>query len=936
MAKKARPQSLIINLKHVNAAIHAKSGGQASTGRATQAFLGWSGLASASSLEMYGNAQNGKGSTETIEMDPEVAAQLGWAEGDLVEIGLLPAASKARSVSVTPMTADDWEVLELHTNYLENNLLSQMRAATTGAVVNVWVLGKTKIKLKIDETSPATTNQNAVLITPDTEIFVAPRPRKPKAAQPAVKKEEKPPNKPVATASIKQATTIAHDTNTESTNFQQDSATTPSTADLKLPKKYIKLRSTPSRVFRRWPDLREQSSQDETRHVAWTSKKTFSAVRDDFEASLESGKASKAFDNADELPVEVFRLHAAVSEPTENVEEDTATQKEPKRVKVILRPFEGMPDGDVAIWPRIVADGASSSSSSSDWEKLGGASGSGKTVIAKSIAATLEVNRKLPMETIYVDCKLSQLPQGSLATVKQMIEGWIDEVKACQPCLLILDNIEKVLPVEVEQADNTRTRTIAEFFVNELAKLRGLQGYVLLTATSTNDIHTLLRTKHVFGKTIELKAPNSDMRRQILGKILSMRHHADTADLDLTTVAHEAEGYTAADLSDMTENALQKLLLRQLSSGSPVNIADEDFEAAIAEYKPRSLREVKLQKSDVQWSDIGGLHETRRVLRETLEWPTKYSAIFAKCPLRLRSGLLLYGYPGCGKTLLASAVAKECGLNFISVKGPELLNKYIGASEKSVRDVFERALPNGTSLPIYRALKIQPKTLYVSNSGHDSTGVTDRVVNQLLTEMDGAEGLDGVYVLAATSRPDLIDAALLRPGRLDKSLLCGMPDAKDRLEIMCAVSRKISLDSSVDLEEYVDSTQGFSGADLQALIYNAQLEAVHDIVDEDRHGSSSVQTKEQSGSFDGHFQVWKAGEMHGSKAMAASERSVVSKQVDNLIKASAASAEQGEGGNVKPVLARSQPVVKEHHLERSLDNTKPSLPMNERRRLDKM
>ena len=167
------------------------------------------------------------------------------------------------------------------------------------------------------------------------------------------------------------------------------------------------------------------------------------------------------------------------------------------------------------------------------------------------------------------------------------------------------------------------------------------------------------------------------------------------------------------------------------------------------------------------------------------------------------------------------------------------------------------------------------------------------MVNQLLTEMDGAEGLDGVYVLAATSRPDLIDAALLRPGRLDKSLLCGMPDEKDRLEvgfgsfterslahpsqIMQAVSRKIALDPSVDLEEYVDSTQGFSGADLQAFVYNAQLEAVHDIVEEDRTGASTRPSETEA--YNGTFHVWKSGVMHGSRAMAASERSVVSKQV---------------------------------------------------------
>jgi peroxin-1 len=194
---------------------------------------------------------------------------------------------------------------------------------------------------------------------------------------------------------------------------------------------------------------------------------------------------------------------------------------------------------------------------------------------------------------------------------------------------------------------------------------------------------------------------------------------------------------------------------------------------------------------------------------------------------------LLYGYPGCGKTLLASAVAGECGLNFISVKGPEILNKYIGASEKSVRDLFERAEAARPCVLFFDEFdSIAPKR------GHDSTGVTDRVVNQLLTQMDGAEGLSGVYVLAATSRPDLIDPALLRPGRLDKSLICDLPGLEERIDILKAVTGKLHLAPSVmrtddggeNLREIARRTEGYSGADLQAVVYNAQLEAIHDVL----------------------------------------------------------------------------------------------------------
>jgi len=274
---------------------------------------------------------------------------------------------------------------------------------------------------------------------------------------------------------------------------------------------------------------------------------------------------------------------------------------------------------------------------------------------------------------------------------------------------------------------------------------------------------------------------------------------------------------------------------------SQITLSAADFANAQVDFVPHSLRDVPLQKSTTEWADIGGLKHAKRVIRETLEWPTKYAPLFKQSPLRLRSGLLLYGYPGCGKTLLASAVARECGLNFISVKGPELLNKYIGASEKSVRDIFDRASAAKPCVLFFDEFdSIAPKR------GHDSTGVTDRVVNQLLTQMDGAEGLTGVYVLAATSRPDLIDAALLRPGRLDKSILCDMPDEEDRRDILKAVSRKVTLGTSVDFEEIARLTDGYSGADLQALVYNAHLQVVHASIDTMPVTGRSAQLNEES------------------------------------------------------------------------------------------
>ncbi|MCO5606913.1 hypothetical protein L7F22_061104 [Adiantum nelumboides] len=223
----------------------------------------------------------------------------------------------------------------------------------------------------------------------------------------------------------------------------------------------------------------------------------------------------------------------------------------------------------------------------------------------------------------------------------------------------------------------------------------------------------------------------------------------------------------------------------------PVKGWDRRARKAKEGFTPLSLRDVKLEKSTVAWSDIGGLHETRRVLRETLEWPTKYAAIFATVHSVCAPACCCTDTQGVERRCWRVPWQRTCGLNFISVKGPEILNKYIGASEKS-----GDASGQACVLFFDEFDSIAPKR------GHDSTGVTDRVVNQLLTQMDGAEGLDGVYVLAATSRPDLIDSALLRPGRLDKSLLCDMPSEQDRIDIMRAVSSKVHLDESVSLDKW--------------------------------------------------------------------------------------------------------------------------------------
>ncbi|ORY05217.1 AAA-domain-containing protein [Basidiobolus meristosporus CBS 931.73] len=471
-----------------------------------------------------------------------------------------------------------------------------------------------------------------------------------------------------------------------------------------------------------------------------------------------------------------------------------------------------------------------------------GGAGSGKTTFCRTLLHELEKDRNALTHLIVVDC--SDLVKERPATVKEKLQEWYNEASWYSPSLVFFDNLDRLVPAELEHQNSTNSRNIAECFVEITKRMtRNQQIIVVASSLEPKALHPQLLSNHLFSETIHLSAPGKLERREILELLIAEGPEIlrrEETDIDVTSIAGSTEGYMASDLRVLVQRALHNAAIRNVrninlktlndlslngdrSLHQHVQITQEDFEQARKDYVPVSLRGVKLESSSVEWSDIGGLKETKKVLLETLEWPTKYAPIFANCPLRLRSGLLLYGFPGCGKTLLASAVAKEW---------PEILNKYIGASEKSVRDLFERAQAAKPCVLFFDEFdSIAPKR------GHDSTGVTDRVVNQLLTQMDGAEGLDGVYVLAATSRPDLIDSALLRPGRLDKSLFCGIPDVVERLEILQAVSKKMSLHEEVELLYWAEKCIGYSGADLQGFVYNAHLEAIHDTIKSESLGS---------------------------------------------------------------------------------------------------
>lgn len=963
-----------IRPQHVAVLLTATSPSQ-SGGKKLQAYVGWTGMVSASSLAHF-NSNSPDSPLETVEIDPQYAEGLGFHKGDLVEIGLLYDLPTAKSVATEPLTPDDWEILELHADHVESTLLSQVRVAPPNQEVDVWVLGRTRIRLRVLSFEPS--SAKAVLLANDTELSVAPKTR--------------------------------HHQNSEKKQLvkSETSVTSPNTATKPLsqkPSHSVLLRVLPSSAF-----SYHLPSPPDLVSVGYVSKTMLSVYRldgllpPDPKMSLVADvkRLSPPTDPTDSNPPSPdIPAVAKVLNPSEaNKRDVTEIPNEDGKVKLVG--LDGVPEGQIIIvggvdsvedWDvvrvTISADTESpiagldiptppttprprrsppthalagvddlltkcydfgthmftlyeaSAVTGLSGLLVTGRAGAGKTSVVQATSKALQWDPRVQAFALYVD--FSRYTEKPVQTLRTQFQYWLDKAMWHRPSVLVFDNLEKLLGTELEHADSFRTRHLTETFLSIFSSAAAhelapdLSGIVLLaTAESQAALHPLLSATHLFKQVVHLKPPDKNARKQILAQIVQRRLESSRdlevdaeRPLNFVALATETEGYSATDLQDLVARAVHQAAIRSSSDSVKVTLTAVDFKAAQVDFVPLSLRDVPLQKSTVEWADIGGLAETRRTLRETLEWPTKYAAIFAQSPLRLRSGLLLYGYPGCGKTLLASAAAKECGLNFISIKGPELLNKYIGASEKSVRDIFERASAAKPCVLFFDEFdSIAPKR------GHDSTGVTDRVVNQLLTLMDGAEGLDGVYVLAATSRPDLIDSALLRPGRLDKSLLCNMPTQEERREILQAHARKVPVSSDVDFDRLADATEGFSGADLQALLYNAHLEVVHASVGEITASASTTESSNGKDHIDdAPIEYTLFGGPAQRTVASRAEQMAAQRRLRQII---SSSQSRSSRASVDKVVERPKHEIHDEHLQRVLKSTRPSVSVEEIARLTKI
>jgi transitional endoplasmic reticulum ATPase len=470
---------------------------------------------------------------------------------------------------------------------------------------------------------------------------------------------------------------------------------------------------------------------------------------------------------------------------------------------------------------------------------LHGPPGCGKTLLAKAVANESDAYFT-SISGPEIHSKFYGESEARLREVFQLAEQ-------NAPSIVFIDELDAIAPKREEVYGEVEKRVVAQL----LALMDGLRErgqLVVIGATNRPDaLDPALRRPGRFDREIVIGMPDRDGRLEILR--IHTRGMPLADDVELNALANITHGFSGADLAALCREAAMKTLRRflpQIDLEQEViptdvlrnlRVTQVDFKAALTEVEPSALREVIVEVPDVCWEDIGGLEDAKQELREAVDWPLKYPEAFDNLGIRKIKGVLLLGPPGCGKTLLAKAVANESEANFISIKGPELLSRWVGESEKGVREVFRKARQAAPAIIFFDEVDaIAPRR----GIGYGDAHVTERVVSQLLTELDGLETLRDVVVIAATNRPDIIDPGLLRPGRLDRLILVPPPNERTRLEIFKIHTRSMPLAPNVDLERLAALTEGYSGSDIEALCREAGMLVLRECIAQ----SASVKGKQ--------------------------------------------------------------------------------------------
>ncbi len=464
---------------------------------------------------------------------------------------------------------------------------------------------------------------------------------------------------------------------------------------------------------------------------------------------------------------------------------------------------------------------------------LYGPPGTGKTLLAKAVANETDA--------YFLPINGPEIMSKFYGESEQKLRDIFQEAKEHAPAIIFIDEIDAIAPRREEVTGEVEKRVVAQL----LALMDGLEtrgDVIVIGATNRpNAIDPALRRPGRFDREIEIGVPDKRGRLEILK--VHTRNMPLAEDVDLEKLAEITHGYVGADLAALCREAAMKALRRILPQIDlerdeiPVEVLEnlkvtmDDFMNAYREITPSALREIEVEVPAVRWDDIGGLHDVKQQLREAVEWPLKYPEAYQRIGVDPPKGILLYGPPGTGKTLLAKAVATESEANFVSIKGPEVFSKWVGESERAIRELFRKARQVAPSVVFIDEIdSIAPMRGLVTTD----SGVTERVVSQLLTEMDGLERLEGVVVIAATNRPDIIDPALLRPGRFDRVIYVPPPDEEARLEILKVHTRRMPLAEDVDLKEIAKKTEGYTGADIEVLCREAGLAAIREDINIDK------------------------------------------------------------------------------------------------------
>jgi transitional endoplasmic reticulum ATPase len=456
---------------------------------------------------------------------------------------------------------------------------------------------------------------------------------------------------------------------------------------------------------------------------------------------------------------------------------------------------------------------------------LHGPPGCGKTLLARAVANESEAN----FYSINGPEIMSKFYGESEARLREIFQ----QAQQNAPSIIFVDELDAIAPKREEVTGEVERRVVAQL----LALMDGLSGrgnVIVIGATNRpGALDPALRRPGRFDREIEIGVPDKKGRYEVLQ--IHTRGMPLAEDVDLPKLSAMTHGYTGADLSALGRETAMKALRRYLPQINleeerippevleKMEVTMEDFLGAYKEVTPTAMREVYIEVTTVHWDDAGGLDDVKQRLKEAVEWPIKSPEIFTKLGIRPPKGILLYGPPGCGKTLLARAVATESEANFISIKGPEVFSKWVGESEKAIREVFRKARMAAPAVIFLDEIdSLTPKR----GMGMSDSGVSERVISQLLTEMDGITTLQDIVVVAATNRPDMVDSAVMRPGRFDRLIYVPEPDEKSRLQILKIYTKGMPICKDVDLNQLTIATKYYSGADIESLCREAAMHAL--------------------------------------------------------------------------------------------------------------